>query len=54
MINEWLREVRLGLAPSLTLAALHEARSSGYRQAVLHLTPMAWKIINLWIGGQCP
>jgi len=29
MINEWLREVRFGLARSLTLAALHEVRSSG-------------------------
>jgi hypothetical protein len=34
MINEWLREVRLGLARSLTPAALHEARSSGYRLPV--------------------
>jgi len=31
----------LGLARFLTLAALHEARSSGYRLAVLHSTPMA-------------
>jgi hypothetical protein len=29
--NECPREVRLGLARSLTLAALHEACSSGYR-----------------------
>jgi ribosomal protein S18 acetylase RimI-like enzyme len=32
---------RLGLARALTLAALHEARSAGYRLAVLHSTPMA-------------
>jgi len=32
---------RLGLARALTLTALHEARSLGYRVAVLHATPMA-------------
>jgi GNAT superfamily N-acetyltransferase len=32
---------RLGLARSLTLKALHEACSQGYRLAVLHSTPMA-------------
>jgi ribosomal protein S18 acetylase RimI-like enzyme len=32
---------RQGLARALTLAALHKARSSGYRLAVLHSTPMA-------------
>lgn len=32
---------RLGLARTLTLTALHEARSLGYRLAVLHSTPMA-------------
>jgi ribosomal protein S18 acetylase RimI-like enzyme len=32
---------RLGLARALTLTALHEARSVGYRLAVLHSTPMA-------------
>lgn len=32
---------RLGLARALTLTALHEARSRGYRVAVLHSTPMA-------------
>jgi ribosomal protein S18 acetylase RimI-like enzyme len=32
---------RLGLAGTLTLIALHEARSLGYRLAVLHSTPMA-------------
>lgn len=35
---------RLGLARALTLAALHEARSLGYRVAVLHSTPMAEKL----------
>jgi ribosomal protein S18 acetylase RimI-like enzyme len=32
---------RLGLASALTLTALHEARSLGYRLAVLHSSPMA-------------
>jgi ribosomal protein S18 acetylase RimI-like enzyme len=32
---------RLGLACALTLTALYEARSVGYRLAVLHSTPMA-------------
>ena len=32
---------RLGLARTLTLTALYEARSLGYRLAVLHSTPMA-------------
>jgi len=32
---------RLGLAQTLTLTALHAARSLGYRVAVLHSTPMA-------------
>lgn len=31
----------LGLAKVLTLTALHEARSAGYKLAVLHSTPMA-------------
>jgi GNAT superfamily N-acetyltransferase len=34
----------LGLARSLTLAALHKARSCGYRTAVLHSTPMAERV----------
>jgi ribosomal protein S18 acetylase RimI-like enzyme len=32
---------RLGLASALTLTALREARSLGYRLAVLHASPMA-------------
>jgi GNAT superfamily N-acetyltransferase len=32
---------RLGLARTLTLTALHQARAFGYRVAVLHSTPMA-------------
>jgi ribosomal protein S18 acetylase RimI-like enzyme len=35
---------RLGLARALTLTALHEARSLGYRIAVLHSTPMAERL----------
>jgi len=54
MINEWPGEIRLGLTRSFTLVALHEARSSDYRLAVLHSTLMARKIINLWLGGRYP
>jgi len=43
----------LGLARFLTLAALHEARSSGYRLAVLHSTRWPRTCTNPWVLLHC-